>query len=222
MIFRVQRCRQKYRTGIKLASNSLSKIQSEYRMTQLKPETWVEEYGDYLFRYAYSRLRESNAAEEVVQETFLAGVRYSEQYAGRGSERGWLMGILKRKIIDFIRARAKHGAAGSSGEDDWDPSSQLFDATGNWKNGALNWDPDRKLQSEELRGIVQDCLKSIPKKQADVFVLSVMEEMDSEKICKELGISASNMWVRMHRARLGLAKCVGEKWGVAQEIHNVR
>ena len=189
-------------------------------MTQLNPENWVDEYGDYLFRYAYSRLRETNAAEEVVQETFLAGVRYSEQFAGRGSERGWLMGILKRKIVDHIRARAKHGATGS-GESDWDPSIQLFDANGNWKSGALHWAPGSQLESEELRGIVQSCLKKIPKNQADVFVLSVLEEMDSEKICNELGISPSNLWVRMHRARLGLAKCVSEKWGVQQEIQNV-
>ena len=190
-------------------------------MTQLNPENWVEEYGDYLFRYAYSRLRETNAAEEVVQETFLAGVRYSEQFAGRGSERGWLMGILKRKIVDYIRARNKHGAAGS-GADDWDPSAQLFDNLGNWKSGALNVAPEKNMESKELVGIVQSCLKSIPKNQADVFVLSVMEEMDSEKICNELGISPSNLWVRMHRARLGLAKCVGEKWGIRQEVQNVR
>ena len=103
-------------------------------MTQLNPEIWVEEYGDYLFRYAYSRLRETNAAEEAVQETFLAGVRYAEQFAGRGSERGWLVGILKRKIIDYIRARSKHAGVGNA-QDEWDPSAQLFDATGNWKPG---------------------------------------------------------------------------------------
>lgn len=189
-------------------------------MMQLNPENWVDEYGDYLFRYACSRLREPNAAEEVVQETFLAGVRYSDQFAGRGSERGWLMGILKRKIVDYIRARAKHGASGS-GEEDWDPSNQLFDGRGNWKAGALHRAPEKDLESSELRGIVQSCLRSIPKNQADVFVLSVMEEMDSEKICNELGITPSNLWVRMHRARLGLAKCVGEKWGVQREMQNV-
>ena len=85
----------------------------------LKPETWVDEYGDYLFRYAYSRLRDPNAAEEVVQETFVAGVRYAEQFSGRGSERGWLLGILKRKIIDYVRLRAKH-ASSPSHEDESD------------------------------------------------------------------------------------------------------
>ena len=75
---------------------------------QIDPSIWVDEYGDYLFRYAKSRLRDPNAAEEVVQETFLAGVRYSEQFAGKSSELGWLTGILKRKIIDYVRVRNKH------------------------------------------------------------------------------------------------------------------
>ena len=65
---------------------------------------------------------------------------------------------------------------------------------------------------EELWSVVKDCLKNLPSKQADVFVLSVMEELDSDDACNQLGITPSNLWVRLHRARLGLAKCVGKKW----------
>ena len=184
-------------------------------MIELNPENWVEDYGDYLLRYAYSRMRDSNAAEEVVQETFLAGVRYSSQYSGKGTVRGWLIAILKRKIVDYFRARKKHAGASINDEDEaFDPSTVLFDQQGNWKPGAFKWapSPERDLEMSELSDVVQGCLQSIPKGQADVFVLSVMEEMDSETICEQLSISASNMWVRMHRARLGLAKCVSEKW----------
>lgn len=184
-------------------------------MNDLNPETWVKEYGDYLYGYAYSRMRDANAAEEVLQETLLAGVRYSGQYSGKGSVRGWLIAILKRKIIDYFRARKKHsGASLGNDEDAFDPSSVLFDQQGNWKPGTFKWapSPEKNLEMSELSGIVQSCLKGIPQGQADVFVLSVMEEMDSEAICEQLSISASNLWVRMHRARLGLAKCVSEKW----------
>ena len=191
-------------------------------MNELNPETWVEKYGDYLYGYAYSRMRDANAAEEVLQETLLAGVRYSGQYSGRGSERGWLIAILKRKIIDYFRSRKKHaGAVVNVEEDAFDPSAALFDQQGNWKPGTFKWapSPDRGLEMSELSGIVQGCLKAIPQGQADVFVLSVMEEMETDAICSQLGISSSNLWVRMHRARLGLAKCVSEKWG--GEVENV-
>ncbi len=184
-------------------------------MDELNPETWVKNYGDYLYGYAYSRMRDANAAEEVLQETLLAGVKHSGQYAGKGSVRGWLMAILKRKIIDYFRSRKKHaGTSLSDDEDAFDPSTALFDQQGNWKPGAFKWapSPEKNLEMSELSGVVQECLSSIPKGQADVFVLSVMEEMDSNSICEQLSITPSNLWVRMHRARLGLAKCVSEKW----------
>ena len=184
-------------------------------MHDLNPENWVKEYGDYLYGYAYSRMRDANAAEEVLQETLLAGVKYSGQYAGKGSVRGWLIAILKRKIIDYFRARKKHAGASLSDDDDaFDPSTVLFDQQGNWKPDTFKWSPspEKNLEMSELSEVVQEGLKGIPKGQADVFVLSVMEEMDSDSICEQLSITPSNMWVRMHRARLGLAKCVSAKW----------
>ncbi len=179
----------------------------------LEPSAWVDRYSDYLFRYAYSRLRDSNTAEEVVQETFLAAVRYSEQYSGRGTERSWLLGILKRKIIDCVRLRDKH-AVSTPYEDETDLTSQLFDSAGNWKPSALRWipSPGQRIEFSELWSVVKGCLRTLPPGQADVFMLSVVEEMESSDICKQLEISSANYWVRMHRARLGLAACVGEKW----------
>lgn len=207
-------------TSATLVTQTMSAEQtSETTEASVNPEHWVDEYGDYLYRYAYSRLRDGNAAEEVVQETFLAGVRYAEQFAGRGSEQGWLTGILKRKIVDFVRRRVKDNRAAAY-EDEHDPSTQMFDAMGNWKSGAIKWSPapDQRQESEELQEVVRECLQTLPKGQADVFVLSVMEDMDSEEICSELDITPSNFWVRMHRARLGLARCVGSKWYEDDEV----
>ena len=192
------------------------------RQPQLDPELWVDEYGDYLYRYAYSRLRDANSAEEVVQETFVAGVRYQHQFSGRGSERGWLLGILKRKIVDFVRARSKHGREASL-EDDQDPTLQLFDQHGRWRKGVLpDMSPDRGLHAKELWQVVRDCLSRLPPNQADVFMLSVMEELNSEDICRQLDITPSNLWVRLHRARVGLAKCVGAKWFQEEVPHHVK
>jgi RNA polymerase sigma-70 factor (TIGR02943 family) len=183
---------------------------------QSTPEFWVEQYGDFLFNYAIKRLRDESAAEEVVQETFLNGIKYYSQYSGKGSQQAWLTGILKRKIIDFIRKRNKHQHDQTEGHD---PSNHLFDQQGNYHKGASSWtsSPDRNLQSNELWTIVKGCLTHLPQSQADVFTLSVMEELNSDQICKELAITPSNYWVRMHRARLGLANCVGRQWNSNEE-----
>lgn len=176
------------------------------------PDRWVDEYGDYLYRYAWSRLRDESAADEVVQETFLAGIRFQDRFTGEGAERAWLLGILKRKLIDHVRMRNRYDRDGSY-EDTNDPSAQLFDQKGNWRAESFAADtPDGQMESKEIWDVVKNCLQHIPKGQADVFMLSVMEEMDSDQICSELNISSSNLWVRLHRARLALAKCVGARW----------
>jgi RNA polymerase sigma-70 factor (ECF subfamily) len=188
---------------------------------QVDPELWVDAYGDYLYRYAYSRLRDANAAEEAVQETFMAGIRYQSQFSGKGSERAWLLGILKRKIIDYIRLQSRYARNGAF--DDPDPTLHLFDEHGRWKKGTFqDVSPDSRLQADELQQVVRDCLEHLPPGQAAVFVLSVMEEMDSDHICRELDISPSNLWVRLHRARLSLAKCVGLKWFQEEVPHHVK
>ena len=185
----------------------------------LDPADWVKAYGDYLYRFAVSRLRDANAAEETVQETFLAGIRHHEQFQGKGSQRAWLLGILKRKIIDYVRARSRPDHAPSD-DGDSELENTLFDESGHWREGANKWaaEPGSRMQSEELWEIVRECLSHVPANQADVFVLSVMEGMSTEEICAELGLSQSNLWVRLHRARLHLAKCVGSKWNHDSEL----
>ena len=202
------------------ARNTILPAADGSQIVLANPERWVNEYGDYLYRYAWSRLRDENAADEVVQETFLAGIRFQDRFKGEGVERAWLLGILKRKLIDHIRMRNRYDRDGSYADTN-DPSVQLFDQKGNWRAESFAaGTPDGQLESKEIWDVVRNCLQHIPKGQADVFLLSVMEEMDSDQICRELDISPSNLWVRLHRARLALAKCVGARWfqdeGVAQ------
>lgn len=190
------------------------KNSTESNAAPLEPSEWLDAYGDYLYRYAMSRLRDTNAAEEVVQETFLNGIRKIAQYSGEGSQRGWLLTILKRKIVDHARQRARFDRDGTVGTDH-DPTEELFDKRGHWKRGVAAWmnGPVDAIESSELWEIVEDCLTHLPKGQSSVFTLSVIEELDSEQICRELEITPSNLWVRLHRARIGLANCVGARWG---------
>ena len=73
------------------------------RASSANPERWVDEHGDCLYRYALVRVRVPEVAEDLVQETLLAAVRSREKFGGRSSERSWLVGILKNKIVDYYR-----------------------------------------------------------------------------------------------------------------------
>jgi len=185
----------------------------------LDPAEWVNRYGDYLFGYASKRLRDSESAEEAVQETFVSGLRYRDQYAGRGQERAWLLGILKRKIIDAMRARARQRTADSA-DDDNDISNVLFDHRGHWMGDPrfFGHSPHRRLESQEFWDAFRGCLEGLPRRQADVFSLREIDAKSSEEVCKDLDISPSNLWVLLHRARLRLAHCLKSRWQAEESL----
>ena len=179
----------------------------------LNPAAWVDNYGDYLFRYAVSRLRNQESAEEVVQDAFVAALRARDQYSGRGAERAWLLGILKRKIIDYVRKRHREVVDSDLG-DDRDIIEQLFDSRGKWRSDPRIFGkaPDAAMESEEFWQVLDGCLDGLPEKQRNVFALREIEGASSDSVRKELGISSSNLWVLLHRARLRLADCIKVKW----------
>jgi RNA polymerase sigma-70 factor (TIGR02943 family) len=173
------------------------------------PANWVDRHGDTLYRFAISRLRDEETAEEVVQETLVAALRARDQYAGKGSEGAWLLGICKRKVVDHVRRRSRPDAA-SGGELGSDPSEAMFDAKGNWRFDprVLKGRPEAALEREDFWLAFRGCLERLSQRQADAFALREIEDMSSDEICKELGVSASNLWVLLHRARLGLTRCM--------------
>jgi RNA polymerase sigma-70 factor, ECF subfamily len=93
------------------------------------------------------RLRDSCIAEEIVQETLLATFQACKKFAGRGSERTWLVGILKQKIIDHFRRTSRETAfyldEGKALEHD-----EFFRSSGEWvghwkeESAPAEWDAD--------------------------------------------------------------------------------
>ncbi|EMI45636.1 sigma-70 family RNA polymerase sigma factor [Rhodopirellula sp. SWK7] len=180
--------------------------------TTIQPQDWVDQYGDGLYRYAMSRLRDVDAAEEVVQQTFVAGLEHYDQFTGKGSQQGWLMGILKRKIVDFVRQRNR--TSQNEGLDSGEVQGEFFDRKGNWTRNAreILLQPLDAVDSDEFWPIFEKCLGTLPGRQSGVFVMREIDELESGQICKELQISSSNLWVLLHRARLRLATCIKTRW----------
>ena len=129
------------------------------------PETWVDEYGDALFRYALFRIQDGSVAEDQVQETFLAALRGKDNFAGRSSLRTWLFGILKHKIIDSLRKKHRERPTEDIGELSRELDQQ-FETNGHWKMGPSSWEgnPDDAYQQQEFWGVFKECLSKLPPK----------------------------------------------------------
>ena len=70
---------------------------------KINPNDWIKLYSDYLFNYTISRVSDREIAQDLVSETFLAGLKSMSNFKGEATERTWLVAILKRKIIDHYR-----------------------------------------------------------------------------------------------------------------------
>jgi len=179
---------------------------------QINPNNWISEYSDYLFNYTISRVNDREMAQDLVSETFLAGLKSMSNFKGEASERTWLISILKRKIIDYYRKiNSNKGKAevrmtynsDSEAEGDWleERVADPFDKTA-----------EDKLENSELGNAIHECLGKLPQKQADVFKMKTILGYETETICNDLNITASNLWVIIHRARTALADCMEKNW----------
>ncbi|HKE56172.1 MAG TPA: sigma-70 family RNA polymerase sigma factor [Pyrinomonadaceae bacterium] len=197
----------------------MSEAQVESSNPAVDCATWVDQHGDYLFRFAVFRLRDRTAAEDVVQETFLAALRSYEKFAGRGSERTWLVGILKHKIIDHFRRTsreaplAEDAAEGPVHEEFFQRSGQWI---GHWDgaHAPTDWQatPSDLIERNDFWKVFHDCLAPLPKRTASAFTLREVDGLKSEEICELLSISVNNLWVMLHRARLHLRNCLETNW----------
>jgi RNA polymerase sigma-70 factor (ECF subfamily) len=184
--------------------------------TTSDPSQWVDEHGDALYRYAFLRTRDADLAEEMVQECLVAALGARASFAGQSSERTWLVGILKRKIIDHARRSARERPVeqpetlqpGESVE------ATFFDKAGLWKAKLASWggDPRQLLENQEFWEVFRACLKALPSALAEAFLLRDMDRVESQEICEVLGLTPTNLWTRLHRARLALRACLESHW----------
>jgi RNA polymerase sigma-70 factor (ECF subfamily) len=177
-------------------------------------QRWVERHGDYLYRYALRTVRRDDAAEDLVQDTLLAAWRGRAGFAGRSSERSWLTAILKRKVIDWLRAAVRERARTADTPAD-DFEAGLFDDTHHWRKRPKKWAntaPDADATRAEFWEVVRSCSGKLPPRLRDVFVLRHLEESEAAEICQRVAITPSNLWVMLHRARLRMWRCLTENW----------
>lgn len=178
-------------------------------------EAWLDKHGNALFRYAVFRVRESSVAEDLVQDTLLAAFRGYDKFQRRGSERTWLIGILKHKIADHFRRTQREITLDVA--DDWFAENEFFDhSAGDWnpERAPADWQasPARLIERIGFWKAFNDCLAHMPTRTASAFTLREIDGLQSEAICEMLGITVNNLWVMLHRARMHLRNCLEMNW----------
>lgn len=183
-------------------------------------QEWVSLYADDLYRWALHKTNNKETSEDLVQETFLAAFKSIDKFKGNSQPKTWLFSIVNNKIMDYHRKLFRRGPLHqfhlSSKSEDRDVLDNFFDNEGTWKPEAKpsDWQEieGHLLDNSEFTKVLNYCMGDLPGNWFSAVHLKYLEEKDGKEICQELGISSSNYWQILHRAKLQLRICIEKKW----------
>ena len=199
-------------TNFDLAAITLLVMPTE--SSALDPTTWVDAYGDALYRFAYLRVNNQALAEDLVQETFLAAIKAKDNFRGGSSVKTWLTGILKNKVIDYYRKKNRSESLQATAAFFEKEESEMFSSDGHWNYQDANvpaaWSPEQVLAADrrEFMKSFHACAAKLPERIRQVFVLREVDGVSSPEICETMQISQQNLWTMLHRARNALRTCL--------------
>jgi RNA polymerase sigma-70 factor (TIGR02943 family) len=174
----------------------------------------LQELRPRLIAFCQLQTDSRDLAEDLVQDALIAAVERLDSFEGRSRLDTWIFGILKFKLIDFVRKRAKERTLFHNDSEEIDLDN-YFDGGEHWQPEATpeSWSTPEDLHFKSQFWQVFDfCLLHLPENTAKVFALRELMEMDTGDICECLSITEQNCWTILHRARLKLRGCVEQGW----------
>ncbi len=177
---------------------------------------WFEAYSDDLYGWAYYKTSSKEVAEDLVQDTFLSAAIAKSGFNNRSSAKTWLFSILNNKIIDHYRGRAKkQKIAEEIKEKELSETLGSFFATdGSWSPSQMeraDWHRDQYLlDNPDFVKTMDSCMADLPENWRLAISFKYLFDRKSRDICQELGVTQSNYWQIIHRAKLFLRDCLNK------------
>lgn len=184
-------------------------------MSQSPLNEVLGELRPMLLKIARLQLRNDTWAEDVVSETMIAALEGERDFAGRSQLKTWVVGILKHKIIDHFRSHGREVSVEARMEaSEAESFDELFSDSGHFRQRPLpGWgDPQDALSQDQFMEVLQACVDRLPANLGRIFMLREWMELDTEQVCKEMGITSTNAFVMLYRARMRLRECLEANW----------
>jgi RNA polymerase sigma-70 factor, ECF subfamily len=167
--------------------------------TQLYHEL-IRPYERSVYMMALSYMKNEADAEDVAQEAFLKAFHHLAGFRSEAKFSTWLVGIALNEARSRLR---REGALRTESIDD------TLEEGGHLSPAVLrDWRevPSEALERKEVRQMLQKAITSLPEKYREVFLLRDVEELNVVETAAALSITAGNVKVRLHRARIMLQK----------------
>ena len=185
----------------------------------------VEEQSPRMLRMARAYVRDAGAAEDVVQEAWLAALKGLDRFEGRSSLATWLLGI----VINLARTRARRDAralpfssVGPEQDDGWPaigearfrPAGDRW--AGHWAIAPAPW-PEEALERAETARLIESAIAALPEQQRAVITLRDVIGAPAEEVRNALGITDTNQRVLLHRARTKVRAAIEAELGTLED-----
>ncbi len=178
-------------------------------------QDWVTLYSDDLYRWAFHKTSNKETAQDLVQDTFLSAFKSLDKFKGNSQPKTWLFSIINNKITDYHRKKFRQSTTAESALNT-ENTARFFDEAGSWKttHSPLSWHniDDHLLDNNEFNIILKKCIENLPPNWAFAIQNKYIEDRDSKAICQDLGVTTSNYWQILHRAKLQLRDCLQHNW----------
>lgn len=181
-------------------------ISTEQSENILKPDRWMAEYGQMLWRYTMCKVRDPDLAEEILQETYTSAIGSIQNYKGACSEKTWLFTILKHKISDHFRSlKTRYERIAAVCEDQ-------IPVCNNLSGRSIFLDPCQEYETKEFFTVIQCALSELPRQMAMTFYLYELKGLTKDDICRVMDIKTVNFYVTLSRARKRIRQYLEVKW----------
>lgn len=154
-----------------------------------------------MLRFARRRIRDEDLAEDAVQDALAAALANRASFQGQSALRTWLIGILNHKIQDTFRREGRYVPMHDGEDGTVDSLDRLAAAQFDQED-----DPAARVARARLGEALLAEIDALAPTLRSVFVLQVLDGLSTAEVCRQLGITEANCWVRLHRARRRLSE----------------
>ncbi len=154
-------------------------------------ETLYRQHASAVFRFAWGLCGDRSAAEDLVSETFVRLLVRAPRIETR-TALAYLLAVARNTYLSGQRRRRREVPLPTE-----IPASMQ--------------DPVDNLDDQERLAAVLRCLSSLPEGERAALLLHVDHDLPYEDIASALGTSVGAVKVRIHRARVRLARALAEQ-----------
>ena len=154
----------------------------------------VERYRGAVFRFATHLV--PDAAEDVLQETFITALKHVKDLRRDASVKAWLLAIARSKVL---QQRSRLSVTRSTPEPD-----ETLEVLARDAGFGAPLSPEELTSRLERQALLERALAAIPEDEREVVVLRDVEGLSGDEAAAAVGLSLPALKSRLHRGRLHL------------------